>query len=84
MDLSTFKQYAKGGFGVRVEVSNFETAVIALRPSDSEKIIGKIWETTGLPSDTGIQALENVSEIGVSQLSEHSEREDGTHGDVCT
>ena len=47
----------KRGFAIRVIAAHYESAVKTLHPHDSERLLGKRWEISGLPLSMGRIAL---------------------------
>ena len=47
----------KRGFAIRVLAGQYESAVKSLYPHDSERLMGKRWEISGLPLSMGRVAL---------------------------
>ena len=47
----------KRGFAIRVIAARYESAVKTLHPHDSERLLGKRWEISGLPLSMGRIAL---------------------------
>ena len=45
------------GFAVRVAAAQYDTAVKLVYPKESERLLGKRWEISGLPLSIGESAL---------------------------